>query len=65
MPWLGGSADRSTVLYTKGCGFDSWSGYIPRLQVQSLVGARTEGNQSMFLSLPLSLKSINISLAED
>ena len=58
----------------KGCGFDSWSGLIPRLWAPSLVGARMEGNRSMFLShsngciclsvchplsLPLSLKSIN------
>ena len=53
----------------KGCGCDSHSGHRPRLWVQSPVGACMGGNQSMLLSLPfplpLSLKSINISLGED
>ena len=58
----------------KGCGFAPQSGHIPRLQVQSLVGAGTGSNRSIFLSyisvslslslfplsLPLSLKSVNI-----
>ena len=47
----------------KGCGFDSQSGHIPRLQVQSQVGTCTEGYWLMFLShisvcLSRSLKSI-------
>ena len=44
----------------KGCGFDSWSGHIPRLQVWSPVRVCTGGNQSMFLSLPpfLSLSKV-------
>ena len=63
-----------------GCGFDSRSGHIPRLQVWSPVKARIRGTYSMFLthidvslslflclslSLPLSLKSISMSLGED
>ena len=40
----------------KGRGFDSWSGHVPGLQVQSLVGA----HQPMFLSLSFSLSGINI-----
>ena len=52
----------------KGWGFDSWSGHITRLWVQSPVGVHMGGKQSMPLSLspplplpiPLSLKSINI-----
>ena len=53
-------------------GSDSWSGHIPRLQVQSPVGVRMGGNGLMFfshinvsLSLLFSLKSINISSGED
>ena len=34
----------------KDCGFNLWSGHIPRLQIQSLVGVYMEGKQSMFLS---------------
>ena len=34
----------------KGCGFDSWSGHMPRLWVQFPVGAHTRGNWSMLLS---------------
>ena len=59
----------------KGCGFDSWLGPVPRLQVRSLVGSVGEATHqcvsltSVFLSLslhlPISLKSINISLGED
>ena len=45
----------------KGCGFDFYSGHIPRLQVQSLVGACTGGNRLIFLSQ----KSVNISSDED
>ena len=41
----------------KGHGFDSQSGYMPRLWVWSLVGAHMAGNQSKFLSLSLSLPS--------
>ena len=57
----------------KGYGFNPGSGNIPRLRVQSLVGACTGGNQLMFpphisvvsLSFPVSQKSINTSLGED
>ena len=61
----------------EGCGFDSWSGHMPRLWVQSSIGACTAGNPSMFLShtgnsslslppLPLSLKSmVEISSGND
>ena len=54
----------------KGCGFDSWSKHMPRLQLGPRAGARTRGNQSMFLSLflpalPLSLKSISMSSDEE
>ena len=56
----------------KGCGFDPCSGHTLKLQVQSLVGAHSEGNPLIYLShinvslpLSLSLKSINISLAKD
>ena len=41
----------------KGCRFNSWSGHIPRLRVQSPVRAHTGDNQSMFLS------HINVSLS--
>ena len=46
----------------KGCGFSSWSGHTPGLQVQSQVGARMRGYECTFfsqinVSLPLSLKS--------
>ena len=57
----------------KGWGFDSWSGHMPRLKVQSPVGAHIGGNQSVFLphidvslcfsvslSVSLSLLSVNI-----
>ena len=53
---------------SKVCGFDSWSGHIPRLQVRSLVRVCMRSNQLMFLShtevslsLTVSLKSVNIS----
>ena len=44
----------------KGCGFDSWSGHMPGLQVPSPIQGSYESNQSMFLShidvfLPTSL----------
>ena len=67
----------SVVSTPKGCRFDSQSGHIPRLQVQSPVGVHTGGNLLMFLShIDVSLshrflslsptpKSINISLGED
>ena len=45
--WLGGLKAPYTP---KHCRFDSQSGHIPRLQVQSLVRVHTRGNQSMFLS---------------
>ena len=50
---------------TKGHCFNSWSGHTARLWVQWLVGTCPRGNQSMFLSLfisllPPSLKIINI-----
>ena len=34
----------------KGCGFDSQSGYIPRLSIRSLVRTHIGGNQWVFLS---------------
>ena len=37
--------------------FDSWSGHMPGLQVQSLVRACVEGNRWVFLSLSFSLPS--------
>ena len=60
----------------KGCGFNSQSGHMPRLWVQSLVGVLMGGNRPMFLShidisLPLSpslslfLKSTSTSLSDD
>ena len=56
----------------KGCGFHSPSGHIPRLLVQSRLGRVLEATDRCFslnvnvsLSVPLSLKSINISLGED
>ena len=35
----------------KYCGFDPWSGRIPRLWVQSLIGVHVRGNRLMYLSL--------------
>ena len=56
----------------KGCGPDSWSGHIPRLRVQSLVGVQMIGNQSVFsshINVPLSLskkkKSIKNILSDE
>ena len=40
----------------RGCGFDSWWGHVPGLQVPSPVRGHMGGNQSMFLS------HINVSL---
>ena len=40
----------SIIPYTKRLGVDSWSGHIPRLWVQSPVGAPMAGNHLMFLS---------------
>ena len=57
-PSLGGSVGWSITCTPKGWAFDSQSGHMPRLRVQSLAGAHRGGNQSVFLSLPLSLKSI-------
>ena len=34
----------------KGHQFNSWSGHMPGLQVQSQVGAHTRSNESVFLS---------------
>lgn len=48
--WLGGSIDQNIVPHTKSFAFSSLSGHIPMLRVHSLVGARTESNQLMFLS---------------
>ena len=55
---------------SKGHGFDSWSGHMPKLWVWSPVRACTRGNTSVFSpsflpSLPLSLKSISMSSGED
>ena len=61
---------------TKGHGFDSWSGHMPRLWVSSPVGAHTRGNGLMFLShidvflppsltLSLSLESKSMFSGED
>ena len=37
----------------EGCGFDSWSGHVPGLQVQSLVPSQgTCGRQPVNVSLP-------------
>ena len=51
----------------RGAGFDSRSGHVPRLRVPSLVWEQliNVSLTPMFLSLPLSLKSMNISLGED
>lgn len=51
----------------KGGRFDFWSGYTPRLRVQSQVVAHAGGNQSTFLShigIILSLPLSKISLKE-
>ena len=75
LPWPGGSVGWSIIPYTKkGYRFAPWSGHIPRLWVWSPVGAHMRGNRLIFLShidvslclsLPLSLKSINISSGDD
>ena len=59
----------------KGCGFDSWSGHIPRSRVWSPVREWMRGDPSMFLShvyvsfpfflLLFSLKSMSMSSGED
>ena len=58
----------------KGCGFNCWSGQLPRPRILSPATARTRGNRSMFLShihatlsLPPSLSKIviRISWGED
>ena len=49
-------------LHQNCCRFHPQSGHIPRLQVQSSIGAWMGGNQSM--SLSLTLYSISISLGE-
>ena len=49
----------------KGCGFDSQSGHITRLWVQSLVGTRMESNQLIYffsLSLPPPSHSVSLCL---
>ena len=40
----------ASSLKAHGCLFDSWSWHMPRLLVQSPVGARARGNWSLFLS---------------
>ena len=68
LTWPGGSVGQSVVPYTTGCGFNSWSGHIPRLWVQSPVRAYMGSNRSMFLScirisvslsLPSSFSKVN------
>nr|KAF6300593.1 hypothetical protein mMyoMyo1_009066 [Myotis myotis] len=54
----------NVVLHTpKGCWFDSWSGYMSRLQARSLVRVHAGSSQLMFLSLslpfPSSLSKVN------
>ena len=60
----------------KGRQLDSWSGHVPGLWVQFPVGMNIYGSQSMslshidvslslFLPVPFSVKSINISSGED
>ena len=62
--------------HQEGCGFNSQSGHVPRLQVQSPFGACTEDNRLMilshvnvslflFLSFPVSLEAVNPALDED
>ena len=56
MPSLGGSAVGAPSLTPKGFSvfsgrFISWTGHIPRLQVQSQVGAVREGSNFHSLSL--------------
>ena len=47
----------------KGCRFDSWSGNIPRLWVQFLVGVRRRGKWSMLPShIKVSLSHLSFSL---
>ena len=41
------------------CGFDSWSGHMPRLRVRFPVRVHIGGNQLMFLSLSFSLSKIS------
>ena len=48
--WLFGASSHTP----KVCGFNSWLGHIPRLQVRLPVGVHTGGNWQMFLSLALS-----------
>ena len=60
--------DGALTCKSKGRGFDSLSGHMPRLQVWSPVGVHTGGNQWIFLTwmfLSLSLKSIIMSSDED
>ena len=61
----------ASSLTLKGCGFNSQSGHMPRLHIQPPVRVDVRGNGMMFLSyinvclspsLPLSLKSISMSL---
>ena len=44
LPWPGDSVGWNISLYTKNCGFNSWSGHIPRLWVQSTVRGCMGGN---------------------
>ena len=48
---------------TKGRGFDPLWVYIPRLQIQSPVRAHMGGNQSMFLSIGVSLSHQSLSFS--
>ena len=48
-PWLGGSVGWSIIPSTKRLWVQFQSGHIPRLRVQSLVGAHMGSNQQMFL----------------
>ena len=48
----------------KSCGFDFWSGYIPRLQIRFWVEARTGGNRCFSLPPFLSLSQINKHILE-
>ena len=57
-PGWGTRLDGASSSTPKGCRFNSWWGYIPRLWVQSLEGVCTGGNWWMFftlMSLSLSL----------
>ena len=50
LPWPLSQWAGASFHAPKDRGFDSWSEHIPRLQVQSLLGAWMGDNQLMFLS---------------